>query len=236
MENLLFKALAIALVGTVSMGTVNPDKAYAKRQCFTQYGGGETCVDVKEDADLKVDKSVYNPTSKDYEDNVKAKGGSYPYIFSKTENIKFRIKVENTGDVRINDINLEDILPSYIKYAGGDGDDKDDGRKVEFDIGDLKSGESEEVEFTAKYDANGVDPKDSYICLTNIAKAKGERADDEDDDESALDYSNFCVGIGKVLGKETPKVLPVTGSKDVLIISTAVGLVLIGFGIRKLAE
>lgn len=236
MKNLLVRSAIISTIIAISFAFVNPEKTYAKEICFTQYGGGETCVNVKEEANIRVDKTIYNPSSDSYSDHVKAKGGSYPYIFKKNEKVKFNIKVENTGEVKLEDVEIRDILPTLYVYNSGDGDSRKDGAEAVFDIGDLKPGESEEVTFTAKISDKGILPNDSYICITNIVKAEGEREDDNDEEEKDVDYANYCVQLGKVLGKEAPKVLPVTGSQDVLLIAFSVGITLVGYGIRKLAD
>jgi len=212
-------------------------KSYAKISCTTQYGGGETCVNVTEDAKLSVDKTIYNPKSGQYEDHVKSTGGSNPYVFGYNETIKFKITVKNTGDVKIKDINMYDALPTFLKYKSGDGDDRKDGKEVKFEVGDLEPGEEESYIFRAEIENGGISPNSDKICLTNMATAKGEREDNQKDEES-VDYSNFCITLGKVLGSSKEKItkLPTTGSEDFLIPAVSVGLILIGFGIRKLVD
>ncbi len=197
-------------------------------KCVTQYGGGKICV--SEDAKLKVEKSVWNPEKKDWQDHI----GSKEHKFDANNKIKFRIRVKNTGDVEIKDINLEDHLPSFVKYKDGDGEGKKDDTRVEFDKFDLKPGESKEFEFTAKVADDGILPKDDNICLTNVAKAEGKRADN-DKKEDAIDYANFCIELPKVKGKEAPKALPKTGI-DLIPGALAMGLVFVGFGLRKLTK
>ena len=103
MKNLLLK---FALFSTIAASFVfaGVQKTYAKEICSTQYGGGETCVNVEENSNIRVDKTVYNPSSDSYSDHIKANDGSNPYIFKKSEIVKFNIKVENTG--KIKQINL----------------------------------------------------------------------------------------------------------------------------------
>ena len=224
----LFSAV-IALVMAITTGT---SAVYAE-ECFTQYGGGETCVD--EDADLKVDKKIYNPKSKDYENHINRKDGSHPYTFDNDDKIYFTIVVENTGDVKIEDIKLVDVMPSVIEYNSGDGDEES-GNKVVFDEFDLDPGEEKEFDFSAKVDFGGITPDDDYICVSNVAKAKGDR-EDNGEEESDTDYANFCIELdGKVLGKESIKHLPKTGFIDpnvALIGVTSLGLILVGYGLIK---
>lgn len=232
-------AISAILIIAVLAITAMPSKASAKKECFTQYGGGETCIDIDEDGKLDVDKTVWNPESDDFEDNIKAS----EHKFSEGNKVRFRIRVKNTGDIRLENIELEDVLPSFVRYSSGDGDGKSDNTRVEFDEFDLNPGESEEFEFTAKVDFDGVSPKDSTVCLTNVARAEGEHKDDEDETESDSDFANFCVKTGKVLGKESPKRMPVTGGSEDqtmanLILAGAIssGLILVGFGLKKIAN
>lgn len=216
---------AVFVITAVSMLFAQNAKA---EKCVTIYGGGEKCV--SEDAKLKVEKSVWNPEKKDWQDHI----GSKEHKFDANDKIQFRIRVKNTGDVEIKDINLEDHLPSFVRYKDGDGEGKKDDTRVEFDKFDLKPGESKEFEFTAKVADDGILPKDDNICLTNVAKAEGKRADN-DKEEDAIDYANFCIELPKVKGKEAPKALPKTGI-DLIPGALAMGLVFVGFGLRKLTK
>ena len=227
--------LVIALVAGASFMAVSTESAYAKRQCFTQYGGGETCINVNEDAELNVDKVIKNPKTGEYVDHVRSKNASDAYVFGYQETLKFRIIVENKGDVTIKNVDLKDIMPSLIKYKGGDGNDENNGRTVKFDVGDLKSGERKTYEFEAKFVTDGIVPNDDIYCDTNYAKAEGRRKDNDKKIDNA-DATNFCVALPKVLSKEAPTKLPVTGGvepKSILVISFASGLILVGFGIKK---
>lgn len=243
--NKIITVPAIAAILTICAAmviTAMPTKALAKKECIKQYGGGETCIEDK-DGDLEVDKRIKNPKTGDFEDHIKPSGGSTPYTFRASETITFSIVVKNTGDIRIENIKLEDILPSYVKYKSGDGDGKNDDTKVVFDKFDLDPGEEEEFIFKAKISSDGILPKDNRICLTNIAKAKGELEDSDEKIDDA-DYANFCIELPKVKGKESPKRLPVTGGSEdqnqmanlVLIGSISAGLVLVGFGLKRLAD
>lgn len=229
--------IAVMLLITATLLGLTITPAFAERECVKLYGGGEVCEE--KDSDLRVRKQIRNPKTGDFEDEIKPEKGSSPYIFETGDSIRFRIIVENTGDTRIENINLKDILPSFVKYRDGDGDGKDDDTEVEFDEFDLDSGEEETFEFTARVQNNGVSSKKDYICLTNIATAEG-KVEDSDDKEKDTDYANFCIAPkGKVKGKEAPTRLPETGGLEgqelagLLYTSFSTGLVLVGYGLRK---
>ncbi len=243
MKNTAKISLNSAVIALLAIATVviSPSQANARRECFTQYGGGETCIDINDDAKLEVDKKIYNPKSRNYENNISREDGSNPYTFEKNEKIKFRITVKNKGDVTIENIKLEDIMPSILEYVSGDGDEKDDGQRVTFDKFDLDPDEEERFDFTAKVASTGIEPNEDSICVSNVAKAKGERKDNGDKEDDA-DYANFCIEMrkGRVLSsKERIARLPTTGMIDVstvLVGSTSLGLILLGFGLRKIAK
>lgn len=233
----IIKRLFIFIV-TVAMFGVFSGTSYAKQICTSQYGGGETCVNVSDNPDIKVNKTIYNPKSGEYENDISSNKGSNPYIFGSSETIKFRITVKNVGDIEIKDINAYDSLPTFLVYESGDGDDRKDGKEVKFEIGDLKPGQEKSFTFKAKIENDGISPKSDKICLSNIATAKGKRADDLKKSEDSADYANFCITLGKVLGKSKAKItrLPTTGSENVFALGLSVGLVLVGYGVRKLSD
>lgn len=229
----LYMITVIAVLMAVTVG-FTPSRALA-RECFTQYGGGEICT--SDNPRLEVNKEVYNPDKKKYQDNIKKD----EHTFEKSDRIYFKIKVKNTGDIEIKNIDLVDNMPSILEYSKGDGDDSNDGTKVSFDDFDLKPGESETFEFSAKVKSTGIDPDEDYVCVANVAKAKGERKDNGEKEDDA-DYANFCIEMrrGRVLSlKESITRLPTTGFIDLntaLIGSTSIGLILLGLGLRKIAK
>jgi len=58
------------------------------KECHTVYGGGEVC----ETGDLSLDKKVFNPEANEYWDNIDAKD----YSFAPGEEVKFKLRVQNT--------------------------------------------------------------------------------------------------------------------------------------------
>ena len=232
MKTIGTKTLYSAVIAVMMAVTALLTPSQALAECFTQYGGGETCIG---DVELSIDKKIYNPDTKKYQDNIKRDD----YTFEKGDEVKFKLVVKNTGDIEIRDIKLIDEMPSILEYIGGDGDDENDGRKVVFEEFDLKAGESKTFEFESEVVSSGIDPDEDYVCVSNVAKAKGERKDNGEKEDD-VDYSNFCVEIkGKVLSKKKIGSLPKTGLFDPYVAlagTSAVGLVLIGYGLRKMSK
>ena len=231
-KGFLVSALTIAMFGVFS------NASFAKQNCTALYGGGETCINIADNPDLEIDKTIYNPKSGEYESNISPNSGSNPYIFESKETVKFKITVKNVGDIEIKDINMYDELPMFIVYSSGDGDDRKDGKEIKFEVGDLKPGERKSFTFKTKIENDGISPKSDKICLSNFVTAKGKRADDLKKSEDSADSANFCITLGKVLGTSKAKItkLPTTGGENVFVAGLSIGLVLVGYGIRKLSD
>ena len=200
----------------------------------------DTPIVPKKNADLKIDKKVYNPSSKNYESNISKNGGSHPYIFASSDTVKFEIRISNIGEVEIKDIKVKDYMPSDLDYDDGDGDEKDD-NKVEFGSFSLKPGEEKEFSFSADIERDRTDT--GIVCTTNVVKVSGKRVD-TDQSENSDDKSSFCYEVeqaqgGMVLGKESPESMPITGVPlipAVLQVTGGIGMALIGVGIKSLAK
>jgi uncharacterized repeat protein (TIGR01451 family) len=218
------KVVAVFIAAAALMLSATQVRA---ENCSPNYGGGETC---DRDAKLRVDKEIWNPEKKAWVDNISSKD----YMFDAKDEIKFRIIVRNAGDMKITDINLEDQFPSYVRYLKGDGEGKNDDEKATFDEFSLEPGKSKTFEFYAKVAGSDILPKDSKICLTNIAEAEGEVNGDNDNKEEASDNAKFCIDLPNKK-KEKITRLPTTGF-DFGLLGLSSGLVLVGFGIRKLTE
>lgn len=171
---------------------LSSNKAVAAERCETQYGGGETCVRTGE---LQIDKEIYDPDNGEYVDNL----GPNDYLFKTAEEITFKLKIKNVGDDTLFDIDVKDMLPSYLFFSSGSSDS--------FEIDDLNPDDSVERTIKATVVAESQLPGDkSLICTVNTAEAKTG-------DEHDKDTAQFCIGK-KVLGITT---LPKTGSNLLLV-------------------
>ena len=73
-------------------------------------------------------------------------------LYDAGERVEYEITVENVGDERAEDVEIEDILPVYLDFHScSDGCDYDSSsRLVTWNIGDLDPGQDETVSFTAE--------------------------------------------------------------------------------------
>ncbi len=168
------------------------------KECHTVYGGGEVC----ETGDLSLDKKVFNPKADAYWDNIDAKD----YIFAPGEEVKFKLRVKNISDIKVDSVRINDDfdrLDDYMIYVSSDkGDYRAEAtdNKIKFGLGGLDPDESVTVYFIARFKNAGELPVGT-TCLTNAAHVYSHS-----DDVSDSDYASFCVATesGKIVSKSTP--------------------------------
>ncbi|NCT55214.1 hypothetical protein GW755_00030 [bacterium] len=214
MKNLILTSL-IALGFLVTTSAVS-----ARQVCFTQYGGGETCVNVEDNSDLDVEKLVSKEDISDsYKDHLK----SSEHMFNAEDYVYFRIKVKNKGDVDLKDVKVKDVLPNFVKYDKTltDQDSDVNGNEVTYNIGSLNVGNDVVIKVRTKVVEEADLPADDKVCITNVAEAKGYRKDNNKK-ESDSGYANFCIDLPAVLG--TPTQLPKAGPESTLALIGALVL------------
>ena len=226
MKNLILTSL-IALGFLVTTSAVS-----ARQVCFTQYGGGETCVNVEDNSDIDVEKLVSKEDVSDsYQDHLK----SSDHMFNADDYVYFRIKVKNKGEVDLKDVKVTDILPNFVKYDKTltDQDSDVNDNEITYNIGSLNVGKDEVIKIRTKVVDESDLPADDKICVTNVAQAKGYRKDNSKK-ESDSDYANFCIDLPAVLG--TPTQLPKAGPDATLAL---IGALVLSTGVvynRKVAK
>jgi len=163
--------------------------------CEPIYGGGERCFGT---GDILIDKTVKNPSSNLFVDNL----GVNDPKFSPGELVLYRLEVKNTGSSEFGKVTVKDVFPSYLDFVWGPAGWNSDSRTLQFDVYNLKSGESRQYEVMTRVFGQENLPADrSLICVVNTASA-------EADGKSDSDQAQICFEK-KVLGI---KVLPPTGT------------------------
>lgn len=179
-------ALLTAIL-SVAVFIISSKNAFGTIRCESLYGGGEVCTEVEE---LVLDKKVWNPEDKKFEDNL-ADITPEGYKFGIGERVIFRIKIVNNSNSTFEKVTVTDILPPELKLDSG---------SLTFDILDLGPGESEEKQIETIVVSTESD-KDFDCDVRNIVRAKfgGEEREDT---------AKVCVTkTKKVLGQT-----PATGS------------------------
>lgn len=220
------KNLILSLIITLIAVFTFVPQVIAKEICTTQYGGGQKCENIDEDADISIDKEIYNIDDRQFEDHIDASD----YVFKASETIEFRIEIKNKGDVTYKKVELTDTLPDFVKFKDftGGKDGKHENGKLTWEFDNFKKGESKTVKFTVSVVDKSKLPNDTgNMQLTNVARVEGERADNKDNDKDA-DYSRFYVGLE---GKITK--LPEAGATSNVIAGL---FICAAFGVRYLVN
>ena len=161
---------------------------FASVRCETQYGGKEVCVTT---GALQVNKEVFDPQSKKYVDNL----GINDYKFSPSELLSFRISVKNVGDATLNKVTVSDTPQAgFLELATG---------SLNFEITDLKPGESKSQEIKLRVADESKMPQNNTICIVNAAEASASDSRDRDTAQLCLERKVLAVSV-----KELPKAGP----------------------------
>ena len=185
----------IGLMAVLSIGN-----AYAS--CEDVYGGGERCIINKS---FRIEKEVRIKGDSTWREKV--------ILEDLDDIVEFRITVRNTGELEVDDVKMEDILPDELKRVGGSG--------LTEDFDNFKPGDSEKFVIEAELTDDAKDEKKAN-CFVNRAKVIYK------DHVEGEDVATVCVETGEI------SELPETGF-DTLTVLTALGLgsMALGIVIRK---
>lgn len=198
--------MLIAIFGLVFIGA---KKALAVTVCETQYGGGETCREVKQ---VMIDKKVFDPENNKFVDNL----GINNFKFAPEDEIRYKLIVKNLGNNKLTNLKIKDNLQEKLIFINGP--ISWNGREMVFTVDNLEAGESKEFEIRAKSVSASNFYGNQVVCqLNNVSVYKSDSANADDSDSAQICIEN------KVLAKVTP----VTGP-SVLPIAFFASLILFG--------
>lgn len=215
----ILTSLSLALAGGVSpaLAAGYGTDAYGK-PCDGGYGSSNCFTNIV------VIKNVQNPTTLEYVENL----GADKDRFNPGQQIKFQIKVTNTGNTKLEDIEVRDTLPPYIEFVTGFGKFDANTKVLTFTISNLEANETKTLDLTAKIvDANKLPGDQGVVCTVNHVSAQSSGNMSEDN-------SQFCIQK-KVLGvMSLPKIVttPATGPEMVPLLGLIPGA-LGGLMLRK---
>lgn len=209
--------LILALLLFVSLFLTKP--AFAAVRCETQYGGTQVCVTTGQ---LQVNKQIFcDPALSGNEDKQICKDTSDRFIdnmglnfhrFSPGEEVRFRIKVKNVGDVTLSNVAVSDTPQAgFFELTSG---------SLNFNLTNLQPGETRDQELKFKVVDTASFPQNNVICVINTANASADNFSDRDTAQLCLEK--------KVLGVQA-KELPKTGFGTWLILFGSVLSLAIGF-------
>ncbi len=176
MKNIILFFIFIVLATTsVQAGSGN----YGQ---YGQYGGGAPSYDIT------IDKMVSSGSS--------TKGGVTTYVdnysvsdprFTPNQKVYFQVKVKNTSTTTLKNVEVRDIMPSYVEAVEGPGSYDENTKTISWKYDELKAGEEKVEKLIAKvYPQNNLPADKGLLCMTNKATVKVGHAYDED-------TSQFCV-------------------------------------------
>ncbi|HNP89372.1 MAG: hypothetical protein BWY24_00419 [Microgenomates group bacterium ADurb.Bin219] len=180
--------------------------------CEPIYGGGERCWGTGE---LLIDKTVKNPDTGLFVDNLGVNDPKY----TPGQEVLYRLEVKNVGSSEFSKVTVKDVFPSYLDFVWGPLGWDANTRTLQFDVYNLKAGESRQYEVMTRVFGKENLPSDrSLICTVNTGKVEADGKSDEDQAQICFEY--------KVLGITS---LPPTGVENLwflvagLLVTTILG-------------
>ncbi|HVT01065.1 MAG TPA: hypothetical protein VHE53_02405 [Patescibacteria group bacterium] len=216
MKKLFVLLLTVATFAILAGNAYASGSAYGQNECKTVYGVGTAC---SQNVSFTIDKLVQNP----------GKGGEFVNnltmndpLFGVNQDVIFQIKVKNTGDKTINNMQIVDTLPSELTFTAGPGSFDTNSKKLTINVDSLEAGK-EAVYFVSTKVATA----DTNCPVNNVvATANGI---------SATDNASFCMNTSTVI-MEKPVInkVPATGPEDSILFSLP-ALSAAGFYLKKKA-
>lgn len=205
------KYYKLLLFLSVIFSLIFPLKSYAETNCQLMFGGGQNCVTT---SDLSINKTVLNPQTKQFVENLNINDPKYQPSFLVT----FKISVTNHSTATMAKINVKDIFPQYVNFSSGDGVFDSKTKTLSFNITNLKSQETKTFTVIGKVVASEQisTNQGSGVCVINQATATA------DNQNKSQDNTQFC--IDKKAPQQNQTTIPNTSlPAKQLIITPATG-------------
>ena len=220
--------LTLTFLLTIFSFTI-PLKAFADTLCQPIYGGGQTCTT---SSNISIDKKVLNPKTNSMVDNLGINDPRYQPNFIAT----FQIKIVNTGNSTLSKVDIKDIFPQYISFAGGDGSFDSNTKTVSISISNLNSNETRTFNVLGRIAAKDQLPQGT-VCVVNLATATA------DNSQTSQDNTQFCIEKNDapapvtkrgfpILSPVPVSVSPPTGPESLALFSL-IPIALAGFFLRR---
>lgn len=196
--------------------------------CTPLYGGGVTCP---RRGEILIDKTVQNPSDGIMVDNLTQFDSKY----APDQNVSFRIRIKNTGDQTLDEVQIKDLMPDFVSFTSGPGTfNQSEGHNgtLTFTINNLAPSETRDYWVYGKTFSAGNLPNNLICKLQNRAQARASS------DRFAEDIAEFCVeknALGVTKGGLQIKEVPKTGPEAFALagLSSIFG---IGIYLRKKAN
>ena len=156
---------------------------YGSQQCQPIYGGGESCVRTPQ---FEINKTVQNPQSKQYVDNLSVNDPKY----APSQTVLFKITVKNTSQDRVTNVTVKDIFPEAVEYVGGVGEYDANSRTLTIKVDKLDKAEVRDFYVQARVLAKDkLTNAQNVVCAINQSNLTAA-------DKTAQDNAQFCIEKG----------------------------------------
>lgn len=167
---------------------------------YGPYGGGAPSTSIM------VDKTVSRA--------ITTKGGVVSYVdnnsasdtrFAPGGRVYFQIKVKNTSNVTLNNVEVSDIMPNEVVAVEGPGTYNEQTKTITWKYDSLKAGEEKTEKIIAQIKGQNALPADKgVICMINKSTVRAGANYDED-------TAQFCVEKKVIGAKKVPTAGPEYG-------------------------
>ncbi|NTV30909.1 DUF11 domain-containing protein [candidate division WWE3 bacterium] len=202
------RLLLITIIFTAAAtGTQFTPNAYAEAQkCYGQYGQEITCPLVNKS--FSVQKRVRISGATDWSETVNVKSGT---------TVEFQITVKNTGEAKVSNVNVIDVLPDNLKEATG---------ATQWVINDFESGQEETRTFSVKAnDTNITDNQEK--CVANVVNVQ------YNGNQEASDTAVVCISRNSHV---LPNQLPETADSSTNSLRMVFGVILAAFALLSFGK
>lgn len=147
---------------------------------YAQYGGETPSYSII------IDKMVAKPGTSDYVDNLSV---SDPR-FAPSQDVWFKIKVKNTSNKTLTNVQVRDYLPWYLEPISGPGSFDSNTRIISWNAGDFAVDEEKTYFLKAKIFSQANLPADKGLfCVINKADARNDNVFDDDSAQLCIEKS-----------------------------------------------
>lgn len=103
------------------------------------------------------------------------------HIYDADEKVEYVIRVKNIGNAKAENVQIKDVLPTYISWRSGDGDWNSGTRTITFDTFDLGVNKEEEVSYKAEVkevlpQGDRTQENISTVCADNVTPCISDSA------------------------------------------------------------
>lgn len=145
--------------------------------CQAQYGTSNCPTTT-----IVVNKTVQNPSTKNFVDNLGANDPKY----KGGQTVPFKITVTNSGNTTLNNVTITDTLPQYTTGTETKGG-QTSGNTVTINVDKLDAGQSKTYDVNVKVVDEKSLPSDlGIVCVINKAKTESNSA-------ASYDEAQFCI-------------------------------------------